>query len=81
MAHRQAGALAKRHPIFGDASCIDVGAQCRGQGVMARASGAAKNRIKSKVQPKVELPIGAIKRVLGFAKARYRSKRTLIAYS
>jgi hypothetical protein len=49
--------------------------------MMARASGVAKNRIKSKVQPKVGHPIAVIKRVLGFAKARYRSKRTLIAYS
>jgi len=32
----------------------------------------AKNRSKSKVRAKVEHPIGVIKRVLGFAKVRYR---------
>jgi IS5 family transposase len=32
----------------------------------------AKNRTKSRVQAKVEHPIGVIKRVFGFAKVRYR---------
>ena len=35
----------------------------------------AKNRTKSKVRAKVEHPIGIIKRVFGFAKARYRGLR------
>ena len=45
--------------------------RCRYRGVVDEAE-KARNRTKSKVRAKVEHSIGVIKRVFGFAKARYR---------
>ena len=45
--------------------------RCRRRGVVDEVE-RAKNRTKSKVRARVEHAIGVIKRVFGFAKARYR---------